>query len=141
LKASSATSATAANQRPRGTGRSSARLPSPTSVEGFALTGPSNLPDARFHAYRRDLADCALADRVIASHYAEPLDRVLARPATLRAGPSEDAEALAELAAGDPFAMLDNGLGWAWGYAGTDRIVGYVPDHAIRALRGGSGAA
>jgi hypothetical protein len=133
LKASSATSATAATRRPRRTGRSSARLPSPTSVEGFALTGPSNPPDPRFHAYRRDLADCALANRVIASHYAEPLERVVNRPATLRAGPSEDAEALAELAAGAPFAMLDNSLGWAWGYAGGERRVGYVPDRAVSA--------
>ena len=108
-----------------------ARLPSPTSVEGFALTGPSNLPDPFYHAYRRDLADCALADRVIASHYAEPLERIVARPATLRAGPAEGAEALAELAAGDPFAMLDNSLGWAWGYAGTDRRVGYVRSDVI----------
>jgi hypothetical protein len=47
-------------------------------------------------------------------------------PATLRAGPSEDAEALLELKSGDPFAMLDNSLGWAWGYAGEQRRVGYV---------------
>jgi len=45
---------------------------------------------------------------------------------TLRARPSDEAEALIELKPGDPFAMLDNSLGWAWGYAGKKRRVGYV---------------
>ena len=116
----------------RRTGRSSAQ-PSPTSAEGFALTGPSNPPDPRFNAYRRDLADCALAHRVIASHYAEPLDRRVTHAATLRAGPSDQSEALAELAAGEAMAMLDNSLGWAWGYAGDERRVGYVRSESIGA--------
>ena len=85
------------------------------------------------HAYRRDLADSALADRVIASHYAEPLQRAVARAATLRAGPSDDSEALAELAPGEPFSMLDNSLGWAWGYAGKDRLVGYLKSDEVAA--------
>ena len=55
----------------------------------------------------------------------------MSRPATLRAGPSDDAEALLELNAGDLFAMLDNSLGWAWGYAGKQRRVGYVRADAI----------
>ena len=46
--------------------------------------------------------------------------------ATLRASPGDEAEALIELKAGDPFAMLDNSLGWAWGYGGKQRRVGYV---------------
>ena len=49
----------------------------------------------------------------------------------LRSGPSDEAEVLLELKAGDPFAMLDNSLGWAWGYAGSDRRVGYVRSDAI----------
>jgi hypothetical protein len=32
---------------------------------------------------------------------------------------------------GDPFDMLDNSVGWAWGYAGKDRLVGYVESKAI----------
>ena len=27
--------------------------------------------------------------------------------------------------------MLDDSLGWAWGYAGNDRHVGYVPTDAV----------
>ena len=53
------------------------------------------------------------------------------RVATLRDGPSDEAEALIELKPGDPFSMLDNSLGWAWGYAGTDRRVGYVRSEAV----------
>ena len=113
------------------TGRSSARPPSPTSADGFALTGPSNPPDPAYNAYRPDLADAELAHQVIASHYAERLERVVARPAILRGRPSDDAEALLELKLGDRFAMLDNSLGWAWGYAGNDRRVGYLRSEAF----------
>ncbi len=73
----------------------------------------------------------ALAGRVIASHYAEPLPQVIAQPATLRAAPSDDSEAVGELRAGDPFDLLDNSVGWAWGYAGNERRVGYVRSEAI----------
>ena len=52
-------------------------------------------------------------------------------PASLLAGPFDDAEAVAQLEDGDPFAMLDNSLGWAWGYAGNQRRVGYVRAEAV----------
>ena len=68
---------------------------------------------------------------MIASHYAEPVQREIETPSPLRAGPSEDAETIRELAAGDRFEMLDDSLGWAWGYAGPDRRVGYVHLSAI----------
>ena len=95
------------------------------------LSGPSDLPDPAFHAYRKDLADAALAGDVVSFHYAEGVHRVLIAPATLRDGPSEDAEPLGELSAGQPFEMLDDSLGWAWGYAGDERRVGYVPSDAL----------
>jgi hypothetical protein len=114
------------------TARSSA-LPTPTSPDSFSLSGPSNLPDPASYAYRQDLADIALAGRVIASHYAEPLERVLKSAAELRSGPSSDSAVLAALSSGDPFWMLDNSLGWAWGYAGEERRVGYVPSDAVSA--------
>jgi hypothetical protein len=71
----------------------------------------------------------ALAGRVIASHYAEPLSRALAAPASLLAAPEADAEVLAELAAGQELRMLDNSRGWAWGYA--QGMVGYVTSEAL----------
>ena len=131
LKGSSATSARATGA-PRRTGRSSARRPhTRTNAEDFALSGPSDPPDPDFNAYRKDLADAALAGRVIASHYAMPVERRLSSAATLRAGPSTDAQATKELAEGEPFQMLDDSLGWAWGYAGKERRVGYLPSSAL----------
>jgi hypothetical protein len=95
------------------------------------LTGPSEIPDPRHHAYRKDLADVALAGRVIASHYAEPLPRVLGRSATLRSCPSDESDAICDLAAGEPFELLENSVGWAWGYGGAGRKVGYVESDAL----------
>ncbi|MEO7277579.1 MAG: hypothetical protein ABIW33_06110 [Sphingomicrobium sp.] len=51
--------------------------------------------------------------------------------AALHAGPSALAETITMLDAGEPFAMLDDSLGWAWGYAGTGRRVGYVVSEAL----------
>jgi hypothetical protein len=73
----------------------------------------------------------ALAGRVIASHYADPITKKVARNAPLRIAGTDDAEELAELEPDDPFSMLDDTLGWAWGYAGRDRRVGYVRSDAL----------
>ena len=89
------------------------------------------MPDPLFNAYLNDLADVALAGRVIASHYAEPLECRVGQSSTLRDAPSEAATALRELEAGETFFMLDASLGWAWGYAGDERRVGYVPSCAL----------
>jgi len=77
------------------------------------------------------LADVALVGRVIASHYADPVDRIVAGTAALRIAPQEDAEVVEELAAGEHFSVLDDSLGWTWGYAGKDRRVGYVRSDAL----------
>src|SRR5881394_858202 len=112
LKGSSATSARATTA-PRRTGRSSVKpRPTPTSAEQFSLSGPSNLPDPDFHAFRKDLADITLAGRVIASHYAEALDCKIVSPSALHGAPSDGANMLRELQPGEPFAMLDDSLGW-----------------------------
>jgi hypothetical protein len=68
---------------------------------------------------------------VIASHYAEPADRSIKTTTALKNSPSDDAEAIGHLQAGDEFAMLDDSLGWAWGYAGKDRRVGYLRSNAL----------
>ena len=131
MKVSSATSVrgTAADQA---TGQSSARLtPTLTGGDSFALSGPSNPPDPTTHAFRKDLADVALAGLVIASHYAEPLERNVIGTAQLRSAPSEDGEVIRDLQAGESFALLDDTLGWAWGYAGADHRVGYIQSEAV----------
>ena len=71
---------------------------------------------------------------MIASHYAEPILKTVAASAWLRITASEDAEELAELEPEDQFSLLDDTLGWAWGYAGRDRRVGYVRSDALSEL-------
>lgn len=68
---------------------------------------------------------------MIASHYAEPIEKIVVVNAPLRIAPLDDSEELAELEPDDPFSMLDDTLGWAWGYAGRDRRVGYVRSEAL----------
>ena len=68
---------------------------------------------------------------MIASHYAEPIERRVVKPAMLRVEPSDEVEALAQLAPGDGFRMLGESVGWAWGYAGEDGRVGYVRSEAV----------
>jgi len=76
------------------------------------------------------LADTALAGRVIASHYAEPLVRHLVAAAALVYEPRDNAEQLAALKAGEEIGMLDLSRGWAWAY-GPDGRVGYVEAEAV----------
>jgi hypothetical protein len=71
---------------------------------------------------------------VIASHYAAPLSMQVAATESLRFAPADDAEMIGKVEPGEPFEMLDNSLGWAWGYAGPDRRVGYLPSEAIKPL-------
>lgn len=68
---------------------------------------------------------------MIASHYAAPIACRLAHAAPLLAEASDESEEIRQLDAGTPFEMLDNSLGWAWGYAGEDRRVGYVKSEAL----------
>jgi hypothetical protein len=68
---------------------------------------------------------------VIASHYAEPLECRITSPTSLHSGPSDEASVIRELEAGEPFAMLDDSLGWAWGYAGEEKRVGYVRSEMV----------
>ena len=103
---------------------------SPIVDGGFPLTGPSENPDPATHAYRQDLADVALAGRVVAPHYAEPLSRHIATAAPLKGEPDDTAMAVGMLEAGDEIRILDNSRGWAWGY-GPDGAVGYVRSDAL----------
>jgi len=75
----------------------------------------------------------ALAGRVIASHYAKPVQRRLRTQAILRAGSSAETESLFGLESGELFLLLDDSLGWAWGYAGKDGLVGYLPSESLAA--------
>ena len=59
------------------------------------------------------------------------MERIVVSNAPLRLKASDDAEEIAELETDDPFSLLDDTLGWAWGYAGRDRLVGYVRSEAL----------
>jgi hypothetical protein len=117
---------------PPPTAPSSASHPrSRTSAESFALCGRSDPPEPEFNAYRKDLADVALAGRVIASHYAEAVERAITTATDLREAPSTEAEVIRPMSAGERFLLLDDSLGWAWGYAGAEGRVGYVRSDAV----------
>ena len=111
---------------------SPASPPSPIAKGGFPLAGTSEHPDPATHAYRQDLADVALAGRVVASHYAEPLSRKILSAAPFLTAADDHAEAIGSLDPGDILRMLDNSRGWAWGY-GPDGSVGYVRSAALKA--------
>jgi len=59
------------------------------------------------------------------------VNRTLSTVTILRETPSDDGDALREVQAGERFAMLDDTVGWAWGYAGEDRRVGYLRSDAL----------
>lgn len=101
--------------------------------------------DERIHAYRRDIADIALAGQIFAPHYARPLmHRCGLRPAFVLAAPSKDAPITSQLLPGEEFAVLELNGHWAWGYCRADHYVGYVeiaaladpfdPTHIVTAL-------
>jgi hypothetical protein len=46
--------------------------------------------------------------------------------------PAADGEVVAQLIEGEPFVMLDDSLGWAWGYGGMHRLTGYVKSDALK---------
>jgi hypothetical protein len=98
-----------------------------STADRFHLTGPSLRLDSRTHAFRHDLADIALAGRIIASHYARPLMRSCGAHASyVRTEPDSEAPAVTELLPGEDFAVLEYAGGWAWGYCAADHVVGYV---------------
>lgn len=96
------------------------------SSAAFHLNGPTRVLDTRINAYRRDIADIALAGTLFASHYAAPMDRCATTSTMIRTAPSRDAEASSQLLPGEAFAVLDLTAGWAWGYSRHDHYVGYV---------------
>lgn len=108
--------------------------PSNASPISFArLTGPSETPDPRLHAFRPDLADIGLAGRVIAGHYADPVMlRCVVPQVAMRAVPDAAAPATSELLYGETFSVVERRGDWCWGYGCHDCYVGYVPSSAVK---------
>jgi cell wall-associated NlpC family hydrolase len=88
--------------------------------------------DERVHAYRRDIADIALAGQLFAPHYARPLIKGCGtRPAFVYPKPAADDHPSSELLPGEEFAVLEISGRWAWGYCRLDHYVGYVEAIAL----------
>jgi len=49
----------------------------------------------------------------------------------VRVTPASDSDAIAALAPGDAFAVLEYAGGWAWGYVLANHRVGYVEASAL----------
>jgi hypothetical protein len=105
---------------------SAATTDAPPPRRQFRLTGPSVELEPGRYAVRRDLAEIAVADRVFAQHYVDPLPFRVMCDTVVRRRPASDADLRGELDAGAIFHVLDLGVLWAWG-RGDAGPVGYVP--------------
>jgi hypothetical protein len=85
------------------------------------------------HAFRRDLAELDLAERVFAQHYAIPLGYTANRGVPIHVAPRADADVIATLGIGDGFLVLDIGDSWAWGRGERPGTTGYVVADALTA--------
>jgi hypothetical protein len=54
------------------------------------------------------------------------LRRHLNSAADFRRDATDESDLIGGLQPGDPFELLDDTGGWAWGYGGADRRVGYI---------------
>jgi cell wall-associated NlpC family hydrolase len=100
-------------------------------ISGPRDSGPLSPLDPRDHAWRADLADLSLADRVAVASYVVPVEMQALRQVPVLAEDHADAVAASELLPGERFAVLDNGHGYAWGYCAADGYVGHVALDAL----------
>ncbi|MES2755585.1 MAG: SH3 domain-containing protein [Pseudomonadota bacterium] len=107
-------------------------MPSGPSRKRFALTGRSRPFDPLTTAARPDIADIRLADHIFAPHYAAPLVRTVVAAAAVTAD-RLGAQAVATVAPGDSFEVLEITAAQAWGVARGNGTVGYVTLTALAA--------
>ena len=111
---------------------SPARLPAIDPLRQARLTGPSLRLDPRTHAYRADLADVALADRVLVPRYVAGVDMLCMVPSVSMHGvPDAGSVCVSELLYGEKFTVFDRNGGWAWGRCGHDDYVGWLHADAL----------
>ncbi len=99
----------------------------PDYIGQYQLSGPTKGRDPLRTPVRGDLAHIALAGHCFVPHYAVPMPHTLVAAAQLRKSARDDGEALAPIAKGNLFDVLDISGGWAWGQVGADGLVGYLP--------------
>ena len=95
------------------------------------MSGPSVALDPGRYAVRRDLAELAIAGRVFAQHYAEPMAVAARFDTVIYAQPDDASAAVAALSTGAVFHVLDIGQSWAWGRTDAAGSVGYVETAAL----------
>jgi cell wall-associated NlpC family hydrolase len=84
------------------------------------------------NAYRADLADVRLQDRVMAARYTEGRPGRIARPVVpSRMTPDRARPRDTEYLFGEPVTLFDTADGWAWVQSLRDGYVGYVPAEAV----------
>ncbi|MEZ5692918.1 MAG: hypothetical protein R3D99_13480 [Altererythrobacter sp.] len=104
-------------------------------TEQLRLSGPVVRPAPGTLPLRGDIAHIALAGTYLVPHYAIPQPRVLGdATATLRLLARDDAEPVAELAAGSAFELLDTAGDWCWGSVGPEGPSGWLHSTALVAL-------
>jgi cell wall-associated NlpC family hydrolase len=91
--------------------------------------------DPRRNAFRDDLADASLKDKVKAQRYVQgELRQVVAATAPLRVMPRFDAPMGTEALCGELITVFEAANGWAWGQLTNDRYVGYMPLDCISSI-------
>lgn len=94
------------------------------------MTSTAGFLDPRLNAFRPDLADCRLRDRVEAERYAEgEAARVAAGIVPLCRTPGGSLDT--QLLFGEAVEIFEVKGGWAWVQAQADRYVGYVPAESL----------
>ena len=88
--------------------------------------------DPRRHAFRDDIADANLWDKVEAATYVEGNSRVVTWPSLpVRRRPEAAVGFDTEALFGETVRVFDERDGWAWVQLDADRYVGYVPSVAL----------
>jgi cell wall-associated NlpC family hydrolase len=88
--------------------------------------------DRRSHAYRPDLADIRLRDRVTAERYIEGMPaEVLVPLAALHPRPDAQSGIDTQALRGEALSVFDIAEGWAWVQLAADGYVGYVREETI----------
>jgi cell wall-associated NlpC family hydrolase len=104
-----------------------------TRIVGPRQVEPLGPLDPRDNAWREDLADIALADRIAVPNYVVPLEQEVDTRVPILSADRADAPAASELLPGERFAVLDTGHGYAWGFSRADHYVGHVRIDALAA--------
>lgn len=88
--------------------------------------------DRRLHAFRPDLADQRLADRVKADNYVTSQDHIVCTAsAPVHRSPDAASTMETEALTGEVFSVFDRKGDWCWGQLESDNYVGYLPTASL----------